>query len=48
MPVEQRAATCALRTRTLRVEDFVAEADRHPVFELLPINEDRPNGDRGR
>jgi hypothetical protein len=30
------------------VEEFVAEADRHPVFELLPINEDRPNGDRGR
>ena len=24
------------------VEDFVAEADRHPVFELLPISEDRP------
>jgi deazaflavin-dependent oxidoreductase (nitroreductase family) len=30
------------------VEEFVAEADRHPVFELLPINQDRPNGDRGR
>jgi deazaflavin-dependent oxidoreductase (nitroreductase family) len=30
------------------VEEFVAEADRHPVFELLPINEDRPNGDHGR
>jgi deazaflavin-dependent oxidoreductase (nitroreductase family) len=26
------------------VEDFVAEADRHPVFELLPIGE--PRGDR--
>ena len=26
------------------VQDFVAEADRHPVFELLPINEDRPSG----
>ncbi len=26
------------------VEDFVAEAGRHPVFELLPIDEDRPNG----
>lgn len=24
------------------VEDFVAEADRHPVFELLPIGEDPP------
>ena len=23
-------------------EEFVAEADRHPVFELLPISEDRP------
>jgi deazaflavin-dependent oxidoreductase (nitroreductase family) len=22
------------------VEDFVAEADRHPVFELLPISQD--------
>jgi deazaflavin-dependent oxidoreductase (nitroreductase family) len=31
------------------VENFVAEADRHPVFELRPIvNEERPNGDRGR
>jgi deazaflavin-dependent oxidoreductase (nitroreductase family) len=26
------------------VEAFVAEADRHPVFELLPIDEDRPGG----
>jgi deazaflavin-dependent oxidoreductase (nitroreductase family) len=25
------------------VEDFVAEADRHPAFELLPIDEDRPD-----
>jgi hypothetical protein len=23
------------------VEDFVAEADRHPVFELTPITRDR-------
>lgn len=29
------------------VEDFVAEADRHPVFELQAIDEDRPHGDRG-
>ncbi len=29
------------------VEDFVAEADRHPVFELLPIGEDRPDSHRG-
>jgi deazaflavin-dependent oxidoreductase (nitroreductase family) len=26
------------------VEDFVAEADRHPVFELLPIDQDHPTG----
>jgi deazaflavin-dependent oxidoreductase (nitroreductase family) len=26
------------------VEDFVAEADRHPVFELTPVGEDRPGG----
>jgi hypothetical protein len=25
------------------VEDFVAEADRHPVFELHPVSEDRPD-----
>jgi hypothetical protein len=30
------------------VEDFVAEADRHPVFELLPIGEDRSDDHRGR
>jgi deazaflavin-dependent oxidoreductase (nitroreductase family) len=29
------------------VEDFVAEADRHPVFELLPIGEDRPTSHPG-
>jgi deazaflavin-dependent oxidoreductase (nitroreductase family) len=29
------------------VEDFVAEADHHPVFELTPISEDRPDGHRG-
>jgi deazaflavin-dependent oxidoreductase (nitroreductase family) len=28
------------------VEDFAAEADRHPVFELLPIGEDRPDNPR--
>jgi deazaflavin-dependent oxidoreductase (nitroreductase family) len=26
------------------VEDFVAEADRHPVFELAPITEECPGG----
>ncbi|GAB3836926.1 nitroreductase family deazaflavin-dependent oxidoreductase [Micromonospora andamanensis] len=30
------------------VEDFVAEADRHPVFELLPIDEHGPAADDGR
>ena len=30
------------------VEAFMAEADRHPVFALLPIHEDRPNGDGER
>jgi hypothetical protein len=29
------------------VEDFVAEADHHPVFELTPISGDRPDGHRG-
>jgi deazaflavin-dependent oxidoreductase (nitroreductase family) len=28
--------------RNAPVEDFAAEADRHPVFELLPIHGDRP------
>jgi deazaflavin-dependent oxidoreductase (nitroreductase family) len=27
------------------VEEFVAEADRHPVFELVPLAEDRGGGD---
>jgi deazaflavin-dependent oxidoreductase (nitroreductase family) len=30
------------------VEDFIAEADRHPVFELMPADEDRQTGHRGR
>jgi deazaflavin-dependent oxidoreductase (nitroreductase family) len=30
------------------VEDFVAEANRHPVFELVPVDEDHDDGDRGR
>lgn len=29
------------------VEDFVAEADRHPVFELTPLTQDRPGDHRG-
>ena len=28
------------------VEDFVAEADRHPVFELIPITRDHPDDHR--
>ena len=30
------------------VEDFVAEADRHPVFELTPLTSDRPDDHPGR
>jgi deazaflavin-dependent oxidoreductase (nitroreductase family) len=34
-------------TKDSPVEDFVAEADRHPVFELTPIGEDRPSDHPG-
>jgi deazaflavin-dependent oxidoreductase (nitroreductase family) len=54
-PVLKRYVAVATATRPYfaadkdaPVEAFVAEADRHPVFELLPISEDRPDGDRGR
>jgi deazaflavin-dependent oxidoreductase (nitroreductase family) len=54
-PVLKRYVAIATATRPYfqadkdaPVEAFVAEADRHPVFELLPISEDRPDGDRGR
>ena len=30
------------------VKDFVTEADRHPVFELIPVGEDRRRGHPGR
>src|SRR5690348_2288304 len=30
-----------LATKDSPVEDFVAEADRHPVFELTPVDENR-------
>jgi hypothetical protein len=30
-------------TKDSPVEDFVAEADRHPVFELTPVTKDRPD-----
>jgi len=35
-------------TKDSPVEDFVAEADRHPVFELAPAGEDHQPGHRGR
>jgi len=34
-------------TKDSPIEDFVAEADRHPVFELIPAGEDRQRGHRG-
>jgi deazaflavin-dependent oxidoreductase (nitroreductase family) len=53
-PVLKRYVAVATATRPYfqagkdaPVEDFVAEADRHPVFELLPIGEQRPDGHRG-
>jgi deazaflavin-dependent oxidoreductase (nitroreductase family) len=54
-PVLKRYVAVATATRPYfgadkdaPVEDFVAEADRHPVFELLAIDVGRPQGDRGR
>ena len=54
-PVLKRYVAVATATRPYfaadkdaPVEAFVAEADRHPVFALLPIHEDRPNGDSER
>jgi deazaflavin-dependent oxidoreductase (nitroreductase family) len=35
-------------TKDSPVEDFVAEADRHPVFELIPAGKDRQHGHRAR
>ena len=35
-------------TKNSPVEDFVAEADRHPVFELTPAGEDRRGRHRKR
>jgi deazaflavin-dependent oxidoreductase (nitroreductase family) len=35
-------------TKDSPVEDFIAEADRHPVFELIPANEDRQRDHPGR
>jgi deazaflavin-dependent oxidoreductase (nitroreductase family) len=54
-PVLQRYIRIAPSTRPYfqaskdsPVEDFVAEADRHPVFELTPAGEDRYRGHPGR
>ena len=54
-PVLKRYVAVATATRPYfaadmdaPVEDFVAEADRHPVFELVAIDEERPDGERGR
>lgn len=54
-PVLKRYVAVATATRpyfgadkNAPVEDFVAEAERHPVFELLAIDEGRPHGERGR
>jgi deazaflavin-dependent oxidoreductase (nitroreductase family) len=53
-PVLKRYVAVATATRPYfaadkdaPVEDFVAEADRHPVFELLPVGEDRRGGHPG-
>jgi deazaflavin-dependent oxidoreductase (nitroreductase family) len=35
-------------TKDSPVEDFVAEADRHPVFELTPVTRDRHDDQSGR
>jgi deazaflavin-dependent oxidoreductase (nitroreductase family) len=54
-PVLQRYIRIAPSTRPYfqaskdsPVEDFVAEADRHPVFELTPAGGDRHRGHPGR
>ena len=33
-----------LATKDSPAEDFVTEADRHPVFELTPVDDNRQNG----
>jgi deazaflavin-dependent oxidoreductase (nitroreductase family) len=52
-PVLKRYLAVATKTRVQfqattdsPVEDFVAEADRHPVFELVPAAAVPPTGDR--
>jgi hypothetical protein len=29
-------------SKNARVEEFIAEADRHPVFELIPVRQGSP------
>jgi hypothetical protein len=50
-PVLKRYVAVATKTRAQfqatkdsPVEDFVAEAARHPVFELIPVPADPPTG----
>jgi deazaflavin-dependent oxidoreductase (nitroreductase family) len=52
-PVLKRYVAIATATRPYfqadkdaPVEDFVAEADRHPVFELTPVTRDHPDDQR--
>jgi hypothetical protein len=52
-PVLKRYVAIATATRSYfqadkdaPVEDFVAEADRHPVFEFTPVTRDRPDDQR--
>jgi deazaflavin-dependent oxidoreductase (nitroreductase family) len=54
-PVIKRYVAVATATRPYfdadkdaSVDAFVAEASRHPVFELLPVGEAGRSGDRGR
>jgi deazaflavin-dependent oxidoreductase (nitroreductase family) len=54
-PVLKRYVAIATATRPYfaadkdaPVEDFVSEAHRHPVFELLPIDDNRLPPDHGR
>ena len=35
--VATKTRACFEATKDSPVEDFVAEADRHPVFELMPV-----------
>lgn len=54
-PVLKRYVDIATATRAYfqaakdaPVDDFIAEADRHPVFELTPLTRDRPDDHRER